>query len=294
MSTLIEKAAGAVDVRLSGAADRSIGKILLDAGMISAEGAEKALRLHKEQGIRFGEACVNLGLVSHADIQQALSNQFQYPYLRLGQGQLSPSLVAAYEPFGKQVESLRALRTQLLLRWFNLDHKVLPVISVNRGDGRSFIAANLAVVFSQLGERTLLIDADLRVPTQHKLFNLRNQAGLSATLGGRGGEGVVERVEHFANLSVVAAGATPPNPLELLSRVEFRQFIASMADRFDVILIDTPAATSGADSQAIAAAAGGALALVREGRTRVVESQALIRSIGDANAEVVGLVMNTR
>ncbi|MGC5317045.1 CpsD/CapB family tyrosine-protein kinase, partial [Escherichia coli] len=79
-------------------------------------------------------------------------------------------VVAAYNPFSKQVEALRALRSQLMVRWFDIDgkHKALSIVSPASGEGRSFIASNLAVVFSQLGERTLLIDADMRQPCQHE------------------------------------------------------------------------------------------------------------------------------
>jgi len=293
MSALLEQRGNSTgSVRPAATAERSIGRILLDAGLITAEGAEKALRMHRDEGIRFGEACVRLGLVTQADIQEALSNQFDYPYLRSGTGNLSAELVAAYAPFSRQVEALRALRTQLLLRWFSQERKVLSVISPSRGDGRSFVTANLAIVFSQLGERTLLVDADLRAPRQHRMFNLENRTGLSVVLGGRGGEADVSRVEHFANLSVLTAGPQPPNPVELISRTEFQTFLDAMAQRFDVILIDTSAASSGADAQTVSMRVGGAMLLVRDGRTRVKDAQSLSRSVSDANAEIVGCVVN--
>jgi chain length determinant protein tyrosine kinase EpsG len=274
------------------AADRGIGRILLDAGKLEAGDAERALRLHKEKGIRFGEACVHLGLVTPADVDFALSRQFHYPYLQSGEASLAQELVAAYRPFSPQVESLRALRTQLLLRWFGPGRKMLAVVSPDRGDGRSYLAANLAIVFSQLGERTLLVDADMRSARQHRLFDLTNQYGLSALLNGRMHGAAAERVAHFTDLSVIAAGATPPNPLELVSRAQFKDVLAKESESFDVVLIDTPAAETSADAHAIAARVGGALLLACEDGSRVEALSQLVSSIKSSRAEVVGCVFN--
>jgi len=207
--------------------DRSIGAILIDAGRLKPESAEKILRLQRDEGLRFGDAATRLGLLKQSDIDFALARQFDYPYLLRGQSLVSEELVAAYSPFTPQVEALRALRSQLMLRWFDTDpaHKALAVVSAERREGRSFIAGNLAIVFSQLGEHTLLIDADMRNPCQHTLFGLENRAGLSAVLSGRGGPDTIQRIPSLLDLSVLTAGAQPPNPSELLSRPLFSQLL---------------------------------------------------------------------
>ncbi|MCC7487577.1 MAG: chain length determinant protein tyrosine kinase EpsG [Burkholderiales bacterium] len=273
-------------------ADRSIGRILLDAGKLKAGDAERAMRLAKDKGLRFGEACVELKLVTQADIDTALSYQFDYPYLRAGESRLSEELVAAYQPFSDEVEALRALRTQLLLRWFSPERRALAICSPSRGDGRSYLAANLAIVFSQLGERTLLIDADMRDARQHRLFNLSNQFGLSAMLTGRMSGAAIEHVGHFRNLCVISAGATPPNPLELVSRPEFKELLENESQTFEVVLIDTPAAETSADAQAIAARAGGALIVARENKSRLEALGRLVGAIRSASAQVIGCVLN--
>ncbi|MGH8636576.1 MAG: chain length determinant protein tyrosine kinase EpsG [Burkholderiales bacterium] len=292
MSSIIERLSGNVPAAGSQAVDRSIGKILLDSGKLKPGDAERALRLSKDKGIRFGEACTQLKLVEQSDIDRALSDQFDYPYLRPGDGNLSAELVAAYQPFSEQVEALRALRTQLLLRWFSTERKALAIVSPSPGDGRSYLAANLAIVFSQLGEKTLLIDADMRDARQHALFKLPNQYGLSALLSRRINGAAIERVGHFANLSILPAGATPPNPLELVSRPEFAELMARESAGYDVVLIDTPAADASADAQAIAARARGALVIAREGRSRLESLSRLGFAIQSTQAEVVGCVLN--
>ena len=154
---------------------RTLGAILVDGGQLKPEDAERVLQHQKENHLRFGEAAMRLGLISEADLQFALSRQFAYAYLRQIPGEarvLSEELVSAFQPFSSRVEQLRAIRSQLMLRWFDRaeERQVLTIIGAERGEGRSYLAANLAIVFSQLGERTLLVDADMREPRQHFLF----------------------------------------------------------------------------------------------------------------------------
>ncbi len=222
--------------------ERSIGAILVDAGRLKIEDAERILHLQKEQGLRFGDAALKFGLITKADIDFALASQFDYPYLLRGESAVSEEVVAAYAPFTPQVEALRALRSQLMLRWFDTDlsRKALAIVSAERNEGRSFIAANLAVAFSQLGEHTLLIDADLRNPSQHRFFGLDNRSGLSAVLSGRGGPDTIQRIPALRDLCVLTAGAQPPNPSELLARPLFAQLLQESAKEFDVILARHP------------------------------------------------------
>jgi chain length determinant protein tyrosine kinase EpsG len=244
--------------------------------------------------LRFGDAAIELGLVSEADIQFALARQFDYPYLVVGESNASAELVAAFEPFGAQVEALRALRSQLMLRWFTGDdaQKMLAIVSPERGEGRSNIAANLAIVCSQLGERTLLIDADMRHGRQHELFHLDNGVGLSTVLSGRTSSVSVQRVPSFIDLTVLTAGPIPPNPQELLSRAVFAQMLERFASAFDVIIIDTPAGGEYADAQTLAARARGALLVVRKGRSSLNAAGQLGASLTQVGVTIVGSVLN--
>ncbi|MBI2318574.1 MAG: chain length determinant protein tyrosine kinase EpsG [Betaproteobacteria bacterium] len=289
-NNLISTAPGSA---ISGRGQQSIGAILIDVGKLTPEDAERILRLQREQGLRFGEAATQLGLVTQADIDFAISRQFDYPYLLHGHSEVSEEVIAAYTPFSPQVEALRALRSQLMVRWFDTDpaHKALAIVSAAPNEGRSFVAANLTVVFSQLGEHTLLIDTDMRNPCQHRLFGLDNRGGLSAVLSGRGGPEMIQRIPLLLDLSVLPAGSLPPNPLELLARPLFQQLMGELATEFDVILLDTPAAVEYSDAQATAACAGAALIVIRKNSTRISQ----VRHITDTlqgRATVVGAVLN--
>ena len=289
-STVPPSAVGAKPSR----GERLIGAILIDAGRLKPEDAERILRLHREEGLRFGAAALHLGLLTKADIDFAMARQFDYPYLLHGESAISEDLVAAYAPFSPQVEALRALRTQLMLRWFDSDpaHKALTVVSAERDEGRSFIAANLAVVFSQLGEHTLLIDADMRHPCQHLLFNCNNRAGLSSLLSGRGGPESIQRIPALLDLWVLPAGAAPPNPAELLARPSFARFLQQLAAKFEVIILDSPAAAESADAQTVAVHAGSALIIARRNTTHISRMRGVADGLADAKATVVGTVLN--
>jgi protein-tyrosine kinase len=272
--------------------DRPIGQILVDMGKLKAKDVSRVFALHRESGLRFGEAARKLRLVKDTDIQHALSVQFDYPYLKPGQAMLGPELVAAHDPSDAQSESLRDLRTQLLLHWVNPERKVLAVVSPDAKDGRSYLAANLAVVFAQLGEKTLLIDADLRLPRQHRIFGITNGIGLAHVLSGRGSLEAAERVSYFENLAVLAAGATPPNPLELLSRTEYPRLLAEARKTFSIVVIDTPAGSRGSDAQVASARADGVLMMARQDRTRLSDLERLRRGMAACNVQVVGTVLN--
>ncbi|MCI3952986.1 MAG: epsG [Burkholderiales bacterium] len=275
--------------------ERNIGSILIEEGKLTESDTRRIVDLQRAEGLRFGEAAIWLGLISDQDLQLALARQYDFPQLPSGDATVSPELVAAYAPFHRRVEELRALRTQLLIRWFNSTHqrRVLAIVSPETGEGRTYVSANLAIVFSQLGERTLLIDADLRSPRQHRLFNVPDRVGLSTVLSGRVDYSAIVPVPGFAGLSLLPAGAPPPNPQELLSRAVLPRFLQEMQSKFDVILIDTPPAKLYADAQSVTYHAGGAVVLARKNHTRLVDTKNVIRDMNDTGAQIVGAIMNS-
>jgi len=271
-----------------------IGAILIDTGRLSKENAERIGALQIEQGKRFGVTAIELGLLTEDDVRFALSRQFDNLYLPASDTSLSHQLVAAYKPFSLAVDKLRALRGQLMMRWFNAEtrHNALAIMSPGIGEGRSFLAANLAVVFSQLGERTLLVDADLRNPSQQALFKLGNNPGLSGMLANRAGAETIARVPLLPGLYVLPAGAPPPNPQELLGRPSFAELLQSLIHDFDIVIVDTPAGNVYAESHMVAMGTSAALILARNNHTSVPEMHQLTRSLQQTRATLVGSVLN--
>lgn len=274
---------------------RHLGAILMDEGKLSATDAEQVLKRQRELGWRFGEAAIELNFITDADLQQALAKQYEFPYLVSGPEGVSKELIAAWDPFHAVVEELRAVRTQLLIRWFNpgAGRRTLAVTSPCAREGRSFIAANLAVVFSQLGQRTLLIDADFRAPRQQSIFNISDRYGLSSALSGRSDLSAAAPVAGLTGLAVLPAGPLPPNPLELLSRGGFAALLSKAQAEYDMILIDTPPVTEYADASAITFRCGDALMISRKDQTRLADTEQAMRELSDASARVVGTLMNS-
>lgn len=274
-------------------ASRLMGAILVDAERLSVIDVNRILSFQDGCSVRFGDAGQALGLLTQEDVRYALSVQFDYPYLP-DDSSLSRELVAAYEPASRVVEDLRALRSQLKLRWFDTvaERRGLAIASAGHGEGRSYLAANLAIVFSQLGERTLLIDANLRTPKQHKLLNLGGRTGLSDMLVGRAGSEAVVGITALRDLSVLPAGTLPPNPQELLGRHQFPSLLRSMSENFDVVIIDTPAASAYADAHTVAVRAGAALLVARHGLSSVPQMAKLTQGLRDYGVKVLGSVLN--
>ena len=274
-------------------AGQPIGALLVSAGRLDEENVQRILDYQKKAGLLFGEAGVAMGLLSDEDVRHALALQFGHACLSPDAG-LGAELVAACDPDSDAVEHLRSLRSQLMLRWFENDARqsALAIVSPGSGEGRSYIAANLAVLFSQLGKRTLLIDADLRRPRQHLIFGLSGRTGLSAVLAGRAGWDAVSEIKSLPGLWVLPAGAVPPNPQELLARPGFARLIQALRSSYDVILIDTPAAESCADAGTIAARAGAALMLACRDATSVPRVAHLAEDLRQFGVTIVGAVLN--
>jgi protein-tyrosine kinase len=269
-----------------------IGALLVAAGKIAPQSVERILRLQSKSGVRFGELAIKLRLATQADVAQALASQFGYPCYRLGAEKPGAELVAALHPNSGQVEALRALRTQLLLRWFTAERKMLAIVSAGRGEGRSYLTANLAILFAQMGRRTLLIDADLRLPRQDKLFSSPERRGLSDLLAQRVGLEIIVRLSAFGDLALLPAGTVPPNPQELLCRPVFPLLLRHLSRSFDVILFDTPACKKQADAETIGALAGGALILARKDASRMADVHDLQRRLQRADTTIAGAVLN--
>jgi protein-tyrosine kinase len=277
------------------APDRSIGDILAQLRNLSVDQVEQVLRHQREKGVRFGEAAVALGLASRDDVLFALAQQFHYPYAPDEQRKVSPELVMLREPFGPRAEAFRALRSQVMMRLYaGPDRLALAVISPDSGDGKTYTAANLAVALAQLGGgRTLLVDANLRNPRQHEVFGLgQPAAGLSSVLSGRSDMQVIQQVAGVPGLFVLPVGTTPPNPQELVERTAFNLLMRELIGKFDHVVVDTPAATHGADASVIAARCGGAIVVARRHASALADIRALVDSFSGSRVLLAGVAIN--
>jgi len=272
----------------------TIGSILVASGRMSAQDAQRTLQLQLESGLPFGEAARKLGVASEQDIRFALGRQFALHSLDKGDEAISPEVVAAFDPTHEVVEHMRLLRGQIMQNELadEQTQRAVAVLGVERGVGRTFVAANLATVFAQLGHRTLLVDGDLLRPRIHELFRLPNRTGLSLILAQRAKLDVVRQIPAIPKLAVLTGGPIPPNPHDLIARPVMRALLRECAKAFDIILIDTPAATDGSSGLMAAAAAGSAFLVTRKSETRVDRAKDLVSEVSGAGARLLGAVFN--
>ncbi|MEP6546694.1 MAG: polysaccharide biosynthesis tyrosine autokinase [Gammaproteobacteria bacterium] len=270
-----------------------LGQQLLGAGKLNEKEITAIVAAQGRTKLRFGETAIALGLATEADVQEVLARQYEYPISRRDSSNFSSALVAAEHPFGARSEAFRTLRTQLTLRWLGEGSRCLAITSSRAGEGASVLAANLAIVFAQAGERTLLIDANFRRPNQHALFGIESGFGLSGLLTGRcSAADVLAPTPLLGNLYVLCAGALPPNPQELLNRVGFSYLVETAPAEFDIVIIDTPPILEFADAQLVAARTGACLLSVRRDITRVADVQKVKSLFEPSPTQFVGAVMS--
>jgi len=276
------------------AQDRLIGDILREARGLDDDKMRAVIRhMREHEGMRFGDAAVALKFVEPEDVLWALSQQFHYQYASGKVVRLREELIVATDPFSDMAESLRDLRSHLLPHGDGPGSRrsAIAVVSPNCGDGKTFLAANLAIAFSQLGERTLLIDADMRTPRMHKLFGVENTQGLSAVLSGRTGN-VVCPIRELPSLALLPVGTLPPNPVELVQRPAFARMMRELQSKFDHIIVDTPAAEHGADYRVIASRCGSALAIARKNESRMSALDTMLGALRKRSTDVAGVLLN--
>lgn len=275
---------------------RSIGGFIREARNLSDEQVEQILIYQRKNDLKFGEAAVALQLASGEDVRRALSFQFDYPYGEARVRSLSAELVVAAAPFSPAAEVFRDLRSKLLgLGPAEGEVKrALAVLSPEVGDGKTFVAANLAIAFSQLGLRTLIVDADLRSPRVHKLFEVPDRVGLSNVLAGLTHQDFIYDVPGLPCLYVLPAGIEPPNPNELIAKPGFTLLLRDLLQRFDQVIVDTPASSLGADARITAMKAGSCLVVSRRHGTKVKALKALLDAVDKSPTALAGVMLNDR
>ncbi len=202
-----------------------------------------------------------------------------------------PQLTLAYDPFSVRSEAIRSLRTELLLRNEPGRTNIVCLVSPSPHEGRSQLAAELAIAFAQLGRRTLLVDGDLRKPSQHLLFSAGNERGLGEALV-RSEKPYQYNVEGLPQMSLITAGSVPPNPLELISGGRFSRLLNDWRNANEFIVIDTPPVNLYADALAIATLTERALIVTRAEHTLFKDMRELVRRLASTRALILGATIN--
>ena len=188
------------------------------------------------------------------------------------------------------VESYKAARSNIMFSLSADDDKLFAVTSYSKGEGKSTVSANLAISFSKMEKRVLLVDCDLRRPNIHNVFKVENTAGLSNIIGKMVDfEDVVHR-DVLPNLDILPSGTIPPNPSELLCSSRFTDLIKKLYEEYDYIIFDTPPIGVVADALLLKDLVAGFVVVLRERSTTHGDIQNILDSMKLADAKILGFV----
>lgn len=196
------------------------------------------------------------------------------------------------DPKSPITEAYKTLRSNI--QFSSLDKKIQTIVvtSSGPGEGKTTTATNLAVVMAQSGNRTIIIDCDLRKPNIHKTFGLSNQKGLSNMLINEAVLSEVVQKTNVENLHVITLGVRPPNPSELLGSAKMKNFVESLKTEYDFVILDTPPVILVTDALILSQYADGCLLVVSAGETNkdaVLKAKKLLENV---NSNILGIVMN--
>ena len=196
-------------------------------------------------------------------------------------------------PTSSPAEGFRTLRAAISLAKNADKLRVVAFSSTIPSEGKSLVASNFAIVTSQTGLKTLLVDADLRRPSVHKAFQLQSPVGLSAYLAGR-----TDNMSEFVhttdipNLDVICCGAVPPNPSELIGSARMVQFLEEASRRYDRVILDCPPVSAVSDPLIVGAMADGMVFVTKFNKIRREHALRSVQRIQDSGIHLVGLVLN--
>lgn len=204
------------------------------------------------------------------------------------------NLIAKTNPRSAVSEQYRTLRTNIQFADIDGNLRSIVVTSTEPGEGKSTTIANLAVTFANQGQKVLLIDADLRIPTAHYTFNLQGATGLTNVLSrNKTFEEVVCDTE-IENLSVLPCGPIPPNPSELLASSGMKEFLKEMEGLYDIVLIDSPPVLAVADAQILANICSGSILVISHNKTEIDKIQKAKDILNSAKGKLLGAVLNNK
>ncbi|WP_139994970.1 CpsD/CapB family tyrosine-protein kinase [Paenibacillus paridis] len=202
------------------------------------------------------------------------------------------NLITELNPKSPISEGYRMLRTNIEFSTINQKLQIIMVTSSKPSEGKSTTCANMAVAFAQANKKVLLIDADLRKPSQHHIFGKSNRSGLTTALLNQLDLRDIIQFTNTENLSIIQAGPTPPNPSELLSSDPMALLLKRAREQFDVIIVDTPPIMSVTDAQIVATQSDGVVLVIDSGKVKkdvVLKAKA---SLDHVKARLIGVVLN--
>lgn len=202
------------------------------------------------------------------------------------------TLVALSDPQSAAAEAFRSLRTNIQFAGLDQNLQMLTVTSAGIDEGKSLVAANLAITMAQAEQRVILVDGDLRRPALHTLFGLQNDTGLTSMLFASADTPAPLQATSVQGLQLLASGPLPPRPADILGSRRMGEILQALRTQADVIIIDTPPVLAVSDAVVLAPRIDGVLLVMQAGRTRRDQAKQARATLEKAKAHIVGVVLN--
>lgn len=202
------------------------------------------------------------------------------------------SLIVHNNPKSPIAEAYRVLRTNIQFSNVDKQIKVIVVTSAGPNEGKTTTISNLAVTFAQSGSKVLLLDGDLRKPKVHKTFFVPNSFGVTTILSWHGDYKEYLSKSNIQNLDVLTAGPIPPNPSEMLSSNSMKQFVETIRQEYDIVLIDAPPVGAVTDAAILSTIADGVILVTASGQVEIEQAQGAKELLDKVNANILGVVLN--
>lgn len=187
-------------------------------------------------------------------------------------------------------EAYKMARTNLIFALSTSPNKIIYFTSSGPGEGKTTTCCNMAITLADLGSKVLLIDADLRKPSIHKMLKLENKKGLTTIISSQCSINEARNISVRENLDVITAGPIPPNPSELISSSKMQTILSLLEKKYDYICIDTPPVNVVGDALSLNTVTAGCIFVVREGVTTHNAIAKAINSIGQTNGKILGMM----
>lgn len=201
-------------------------------------------------------------------------------------------LIVNANPKSPISEAYRTIRTNIQFASIDEQIRIMTVTSAMAGEGKTTTIANLATAFAQTGKKVIIVDADLRKPNIHKLFDVPNLRGLTNAIIHEREIPELITASGVENLSLMTSGPVPPNPSELLGSNSMKELIAALAETYDYVFIDAPPVAIVTDAAIIANMSDGVILVAVVGKTEIKNVQYAKKLLQNASANILGVVMN--
>lgn len=201
-------------------------------------------------------------------------------------------LFARDDPNSTASEAMRNIRTNISFRLKGKSCQSFSVVSANSGEGKSFFAINIAMLFASMGKKTVVVDGDMRKSRINELADIERSPGLSDALTGKVSFASIIKSVLTPNLYILASGTKPPNPAELLTSHKINEFNEKLSNAFDIVIYDTPPITSVTDPLILSQIAGNVVMLIKGSQTKKNVLRRCVKQLSEFDIRILGTVLN--